>query len=267
MKARLLKSLFDDDSSRVTMSITWKNIFDNYGIKKVTKTDSAKSAYLPNIAQRTAIEAAGIAPGSSRPAPTFDVVVLFDSAVETVKASYYYSERSANAERSPEPRMGHEIISAWLNQGDHVVIGNVGTQVFAIKLQGTAASDEDVMTEVVRRADSQTVYDRAKQAKGKPARKTVQHDDFVRNPYVVAATVLRSNGKCEMPGCARTLFIRDNGTSYLEVHHVVPLAEHGDDTLANAAALCPHCHRELHSGKNRKDRRKILAAHIATLPV
>ncbi|TAL84944.1 MAG: HNH endonuclease [Rhodanobacter sp.] len=53
----------------------------------------------------------------------------------------------------------------------------------------------------------------------------------------------------------------------LEVHHVVPLAEHGDDTLANAAALCPHCHRELHSGKNRKDRRKMLAAHIATLSV
>lgn len=249
------------------MTIAWKDIFDNHGIKKVTKTDKAKSAYVPNVEQRAAIEAAGITPGSSRPAPTFDVVVLFDSKTELVKASYYYSERSTDAKRSPEPRMGHEIISAWLNQADHVVIGNVGTQIFAIKLEGSAASDDDVIAEVVRKANRQTVLDRAKKSKGKPARKTVQRNDFVRNPYVVAAAVLRSNGKCEMPGCVRTLFLRDNETPYLEVHHVIPLAEHGDDTLVNAAALCPHCHRELHSGKNRKDRRKVLAAHIASLPI
>lgn len=151
-------------------------------------------------------------------------------------------------------------------ENSHVVIGNVGTQIFAIKLEGTAASDDDVIAEVVRRANRKTVFDRARESKGKPARKTVQRDDFVRNPYVIAAVVLRSSGSCEMPGCARTLFLRDNETPYLEVHHVVPLAEHGDDTLENAAALCPHCHRELHSGKDRKDRRKILAAYIAGLP-
>lgn len=249
------------------MTITWKNIFDNYGIKKVTKTDKVKGAYVPNIEQRAAIEAAGITPGLSRPAPTFNVVILFDSKTESVKSSYYYAERSTNARRSPEPRMGHEIISGWLNQADHVVIGNVGTQIFAIKLEGSAASDDDVIAEVVRRANRQTVLDRAKESKGKPARKTVQRNDFVRNPYVVAAAILRSNGHCEMPECARALFFRENETPYLEVHHVIPLAEHGDDTLVNAAALCPHCHRELHFGKNRKDRRKGLAAHIASLPI
>jgi len=35
----------------------------------------------------------------------------------------------------------------------------------------------------------------------------------------------------------------------LEVHHKVPLAEGGDDTVENAIALCPNCHRHAHYGK------------------
>ncbi|MEC5166165.1 putative HNH restriction endonuclease [Flavobacterium sp. PL11] len=45
-------------------------------------------------------------------------------------------------------------------------------------------------------------------------------------------------------------FLRDNGnTPYLEVHHKKPLAEDGDDTIENAFALCPNCHRHAHYGK------------------
>lgn len=263
--ARLHLLSFDDYTPKVPMTVTWKNVFDAYGVKQVTKTDKDKSAYLPNKGQRAAIKAAGIKPALTRPAPEFDVIVLSDSKVKRVGASYYHSKRSPTAKRNPEPRMGHEIISSWLEEGDHVAIGNVGAQIFAIKLQTIPATDDEVIAEVVKKADSQTVYDRAMEAKGKPARKIVQRDDFVRNPYVVAAAVLRSNGKCEMPKCIRTLFLREDDTPYLEVHHVVPLGKGGDDTLINAAALCPHCHRELHSGKDRKTRRKALAAYITKL--
>ncbi len=248
------------------MTIVWEDIFDSYGSKRVTKTDKSKSAYVPNKAQRTAIEAAGIKPADIRPAPEFDVIVLFDNKVDTTKASYYYSKRSKKAKRLPEPRMGHSIIADWLNAGDHVVIGNVGNQVFAFKLPSAPSSMDEKSVEKVGNAIKKTIYDRAKKAKGKPAKKRVTRDDFVRNPYVVAATIHRSNGRCEMPGCTRGLFQKDSGAPYLEVHHVVPLAEDGDDTLANAAALCPHCHRELHSGKKRKSLRKTLATHIAKLP-
>ncbi|MGH8191406.1 MAG: HNH endonuclease [Rhodanobacteraceae bacterium] len=113
----------------------------------------------------------------------------------------------------------------------------------------------------------QNVFRRAKAARGKPARKIVERNDFVRDPYVVAAAILRSGGKCEMPGCARGLFLKDDDTPYLEVHHVKPLSEDGDDTLANVAALCPHCHRSLHFGKGRKGNRATLASHIAKLIV
>ena len=89
--------------------------------------------------------------------------------------------------------------------------------------------------------------------------------DFVRNPFVVAAALFRAKGKCEMPGCSRDLFKRLDGSVYLEVHHVIPLGEGGDDVLDNVAALCPHCHREQHFGKNSVSQRETLSAHIATL--
>lgn len=248
------------------MAINWNNIFDHHGVKTVTKTDKAKAAYVPNMAQRKAIEAAGIGPAVTRPAPDFAIAILNDPSTKSVKASYYYSERATNPDRTPEPRMGHGFISSWLNLGDQVVLGNIGSQVFAVKLATSPISEEEATKEIIQRADPTTILNKAKAASGKPAQRESKRTEYVRNPYVVAAALLRSFGKCEMPGCGRILFETDNGSPYLEVHHVVPLSEKGDDALNNVAALCPHCHREQHSGKRRKEIRKILQAHISSLP-
>lgn len=69
---------------------------------------------------------------------------------------------------------------------------------------------------------------------------------FRRNPDVVAEVLLRANGKCE--GCLLPApFARaSDGTPYLEVHHRVMLAAGGEDTVVNAIALCPNCHRAAH---------------------
>lgn len=247
------------------MTIKWNEIFDQYGVKTVTKTDKAKAAYVPNSAQRQAIEAAGIVPAITRPAPDFSVTVLYDAHIDSVRASYYYSERVTSPGRSPEPRMGHGFISSWLNVNDQVVVGNIGSQVFAAKLASAPATEEAAIQAIIRRASQSTILERAKAASGKPAQRESKRSDFVRNPYVVAAALIRSSGKCEMPGCGRALFTTDDGSLYLEVHHVVPLSENGDDTLDNVAALCPHCHREQHSGIRRKEIRKILRGYISSL--
>ncbi|HXU34436.1 MAG TPA: HNH endonuclease [Thermoanaerobaculia bacterium] len=34
----------------------------------------------------------------------------------------------------------------------------------------------------------------------------------------------------------------------MEVHHRIRLAYGGEDTVENAVALCPNCHREAHHG-------------------
>ncbi len=71
---------------------------------------------------------------------------------------------------------------------------------------------------------------------------------YSRNPDVVAEVLLRANGVCE--GCKKPApFLRAKGkTPFLEVHHKIQLACGGDDSVTNAIALCPNCHRKEHYG-------------------
>lgn len=69
--------------------------------------------------------------------------------------------------------------------------------------------------------------------------------EFARSPAVVAEVFRIAAGRCELCECAAP-FLRADGSPYLEVHHVHKLAEDGADTVDNAVALCPTCHRLLH---------------------
>ena len=90
--------------------------------------------------------------------------------------------------------------------------------------------------------------ERLAEAPTKPREIQVISRGFVRNHDVIAEVLSRANGVCE--GCkmdAPFLKKKDN-TPYLEVHHKVQLANGGHDTVKNAIALCPNCHREMHFG-------------------
>lgn len=70
---------------------------------------------------------------------------------------------------------------------------------------------------------------------------------FNRNPYVKAEILERANGICGY--CKQNApFILPNGTPFLEVHHIVFLKDGGEDTIDNAIALCPNCHKGAHYG-------------------
>jgi hypothetical protein len=80
---------------------------------------------------------------------------------------------------------------------------------------------------------------------------------YERDPLVRAFVLRRSAGKCEC--CNKEApFVDQNGEPFLEVHHIQPLAEGGDDVVENAAAICPNCHRECHHGQNRLQLRERL---------
>lgn len=70
-----------------------------------------------------------------------------------------------------------------------------------------------------------------------------------RDPEVRAYAIKRAHGKCEY--CHRAPFNTPNGEPFLEVHHVKQLADGGPDTVDNAVALCPNCHREAHFGTEK----------------
>lgn len=248
-------------------AIDWSLIFDNWGIKRVGPTDKSRRAYVVTAEQYVAITDAGVLPSEERPGTPFNVATPLDAFSRTVVASFYHAERSDEADRDPEARMGRKIISAWLQKDEEVLIGNIGQTLYAIKLESVAGlTTEEVLQEVARRSPPSMVLALAKKAPVKPAKKTVQRSEFARNPYVIAAAIHRAQDVCEMPGCTAKLFERDDGSAYLEVHHITPLSEKGADSLDNVAALCPHCHREQHHSKDRAGLRKKLKKHIKSIP-
>lgn len=80
---------------------------------------------------------------------------------------------------------------------------------------------------------------------------------YPRNPDVVAEVLDRAKGFCECckkpaPFNRKEKQNKDNpeykSEPYLEVHHKIFLSQGGGDTVENAEALCPNCHREKHYG-------------------
>ena len=93
---------------------------------------------------------------------------------------------------------------------------------------------------------------RAKASKGKPKRREVQQLTYERDALVVAITRKRAEYHCEVDGCTSPTFLTDEGERYVEVHHLIPLAQGGKDEIENTACLCPVHHREVHHGQSRK---------------
>lgn len=246
------------------MLSTLKTILDHYGVKKVTSTDVTKSAYVPNEDQKHALRDAGVVEGQGGGQGTgIKFRVLFDPNNRELSCSYYASLRSGSG-RPPELRIGQGIIP-WLKKGDEVLIGNIGADLYISKLSTLERTGIEIGQELFSRVPHQRLLIEARKAQGKPARRDRAISDFVRNPFVVAATLHRAAGRCEMPACERQTFMRPDKTVYLEVHHVKTLAEGGDDSLENVAALCPACHRELHYGENRLAMKQQLTAHVSSL--
>lgn len=94
-----------------------------------------------------------------------------------------------------------------------------------------------------------------------PARVSRDVDVFLRSPEVRRNVRNRALGKCEL--CGAPGFKMQNGSVYLETHHVIPLSEGGKDHESNVAVLCPNHHREAHHGAKKAEMRSTLLRKIA----
>jgi len=81
-----------------------------------------------------------------------------------------------------------------------------------------------------------------------PKKKQIISQEYYRNPDVIAEVLLRAKGQCEQCGASAPFTRASDGSPYLEVHHRVWLSAGGEDTVENAMAVCPDCHREKHYG-------------------
>lgn len=73
---------------------------------------------------------------------------------------------------------------------------------------------------------------------------------YSRSQAVRIYALKRANGTCE--GCGKEApFLREDGTPYLEVHHLSRLSDGGPDHPDSVIALCPNCHRQAHYSHDR----------------
>ena len=76
---------------------------------------------------------------------------------------------------------------------------------------------------------------------------------YVRNVFWARKAREVFGDLCIFNGCKNTFF-REDGMRYIEVHHIIPLCEGGEDGLWNLSVLCAHHHRMAHySDKKTRD--------------
>lgn len=115
--------------------------------------------------------------------------------------------------------------------------------------------DEDLAKELeeeVKKSKSLTSTERIERlskAAKLPKRTKILTSGFKRNPDVIVEVLKRARGVCEKCNKPAPFLRAKNDTPFLEIHHKVHLANGGEDTVKNAIAVCPNCHRELHFGK------------------
>ena len=81
-----------------------------------------------------------------------------------------------------------------------------------------------------------------------PRTKRVESSVYERSPDIVAEVLHRSNGHCELCSSPAPFNRKSDNSPYLEVHHKIWLSNGGEDSIENAIALCPNCHRREHFG-------------------
>lgn len=158
---------------------------------------------------------------------------LSNAIAASVKHLDYY-EKLPTGGRQPTKR---KLVNEWLSQ-----TSTLG------RLEQLDAQFEKAVNDAL--ADSPSVRQaRLRDAAKMPTKVQVIAEVYVRNADVVAEVLAVANGVCQACSKPAPFIKKRDGTPFLEVHHRKRLADGGEDTVENAIALCPNCHREMHYGK------------------
>lgn len=114
-------------------------------------------------------------------------------------------------------------------------------QLIALKQRKISRMSDAEVEHAARRTEQRQVSQRAS---------TTTY--FQRSIWIAEHAKRRAKGKCEL--CVKNApFLRKNGEPYLETHHIQWLANGGFDTIENTVALCPNCHRRMHTLNSNTD--------------
>lgn len=163
-------------------------------------------------------------------------ILTFVRQREREAFTYEGEFRFSDIHREPEGPKWFELVRRDLATGD--------ASVDLLRLEQELSQDVEKATH----ADPQKRKSRLATAPKTPKAVTTVSTGFIRNPDVIAEVLERASGYCEDCGQPAPFRRTSDGTPYLEVHHRLRLADGGPDTVENAVALCPNCHRRAHFG-------------------
>jgi len=234
-----------------------ENTFIDYAIKTVSKTDKEKGAYIPNKGQRNIMSLLGFMPMHNN---HIEIKELFTNNILTI--SYYPSERVGSG-RNAEIRMGLRDLISYIAIGDEILFTHDNKHVFIYNI--SRETNYEVEENVYAQVDIDLLRTRANAINPRPYQIEQVIRTYPRNSTLKNYIKRRSNYACEMPSCKYKGFRKENGEPYIEIHHVVPLSEGGEDSIYNTVALCPNCHRALHYSNDREELRQRLLTYLRTL--
>lgn len=136
---------------------------------------------------------------------------------------------------------------------------------FPIKIiAGEKAIDEQIVKKLEqakldnsKRLTDEQLKNKALAEGSKGSSRVTKSVTYERNMYVAEYAKRRAKGKCQLCGVDAP-FIDKNGEPFLESHHVLKLADGGEDTIYNCAGICPNCHRKCHSLNLKEDFDKLM---------
>ena len=148
----------------------------------------------------------------------------------------------AEAVKEVQEVMAHPVLDEMRSMLDPHLQGTVQQKHWKKDEPGPPPEPEEIPPEIAKLEENL-----------EPRRKSrVVERGYERNHKLVGLTKRRAGYRCEVEGCTTELFTKPDGKPYVEVHHLIMMAEGGPDTLENMVCLCPNHHRELHYGKNKK---------------
>lgn len=111
-----------------------------------------------------------------------------------------------------------------------------------------------------KKSSTNDLFKRLKNSSNKPGVRYIISKQYERNQDVVEYVKRKANGYCQLCG-NKAPFKNKNDEPFLEVHHIKWLSNGGEDSIENAVALCPNCHRKMHILNLEQDK-KILRKNI-----
>lgn len=222
----------------------------------MSPTADEKQALVDSIAYMLSIPRDELGPGSKEHRSFLaDIAEALGIVVSMTDTKHLIAEKIVT-------HLGGDWNSEYFSTG-----GSVQTNAFQFiqdRLKEMYGADRATFLESVAKAiDDMDLSDTPPPGNPSPVRISGAGTDFNRCPRVVAWILLQSRGRCERCS-AEAPFLRLNHTPYLEVHHVRTLATGGPDTVANAVALCPNCHRAAHLSRKRGEIQSELEARLAS---